>query len=131
MSAVAMLVGTVVLVVTAIPFTKYVPSPVFPIVFSAVASFRLARTALVAFVLGAGMGGIAPRHWVLLGLSVVGGFPLMIAVELLVEPRSHNMFPFELAVFGVLAGISTLGAAAGKALRMRWGQGSGGLKEVG
>jgi len=88
-------------------------APLFPLVASGVEHMsRL--TLLLFFAAGVFLGG-AFRHkasWVA-SLVVMAPMPIIILMEGIKDPTSHNLWPFELLLYGGLTLLSLLGAVIG------------------
>ncbi|MCC6227632.1 MAG: hypothetical protein IT432_00195 [Phycisphaerales bacterium] len=67
-------------------------------------AFLILAGVLASFIIGRG-------RWALAGLSTMLAFPVLMLVEMIRDSTSHNLFPFELISYAVLA-IPGLTAAA-------------------
>lgn len=89
-------------------------SPLFRLVHVAVEGFGLAA------VFGLFADGLITRlafrapFW-LIGLSSMAAFPIMAIAEMLIDPRSHSLFPVEFFFYAAECLFATLGAIVGGA----------------
>ena len=88
-------------------------SPLFPAVARGIEGLNEG-----SFVLLAGAGFIVallgPAHPLLVGLSTMALFPLISIADMVVDPTSHNLFPFEWAMYALLTLPGVAGAFAGR-----------------
>ena len=106
----------VIAVVTPVLFMTTGPShraPLFPWVHVAVDGFG------VMAVLGLFAAGLITKlifrgasFW-LIGLSSMAPFPVMAALEMLIDPRSHKRFPIEFVFYLAASVFATVGALSG------------------
>ena len=104
-----------------------VQAPLFPLVATGVEHMTLA-TFVLLFLSGVLLGGAfkGKASWVA-SFLVFAAMPLIIVAEGIVDRTSHNLLPFELAMYGVLSLITLLGAGIGVLMRRKLlGVGSGG-----
>ena len=47
----------------------------------------------------------------------VAGLPFVSIIEMIKDPTSHNLFPFEFLIYGALALVCLIGMAAGSLVR--------------
>lgn len=76
----------------------------------------------IILLLGFGViiGLIVRRFWFLLGLSSILIFPCVAIYEILNNPSSHNLWPFEFLVYGVFSIPPTIGVFVGEWLGKKW-----------
>ena len=91
-------------------------APLFPLVRESVEHLRPASFIALA-VAGLLAGLLARLSWPLLGLAAVALFPMCMIAELLADPTSHSLFPFELAMYGMFSIPAILAAGLGRILR--------------
>lgn len=81
---------------------------------------EVSRPALMAlFVLGFGAGWLSPERPKRLGMSCVVIFPLVSIVEMILDPTSHNLWPFEFGMYAFWGLVCAAGAVAGSWLRRK------------
>ena len=108
-AAVIAVLGLASVIVPAISEPHWMPSPLFPLLRTAIERFSwvpIASLAALGFV--AGYFTRLPRL-VIAGASVAI-LPLATIAEIAVDPSSHNLFPFEFVMYGLMA-LPVLGAA--------------------
>lgn len=88
----------------------------FHIVAESVERLALSKTAIAFCPLGVVLGALDGKRWVLLGFSFMAGFPCVGFVQVLSDPTSHNLWPIELLLYGVIALPAVLGAFLGTRL---------------
>ena len=74
--------------------------------------------ALSAFIVGLLSGALAQTPWALLGLAAIAVFPLCMIADLVTDPTSHNLFPFELVMYGAFSIPAILAAGLGRIPRV-------------
>ncbi len=92
-------------------------APLFPLVATGVKHLSVGTLTLLLLsgvILGGAFRGKA--SWVA-SLLVFAAMPAMIVAEVVVDPTSHTLFPFELALYGALSLITLVGAGAGVVIR--------------
>lgn len=65
------------------------------------------------------------RHPALTGMGMVLPFPLAGLAEMVVDPSSHNLWPFEFLVYFILSAVPITGGYLGSLLRHLWDSPSG------
>ena len=60
-----------------------------------------------------------------IGLLAVSGFPAAAIAEVLKDPTTHNLFPFELAIYGVFGLVVATGAVVVRLFRRMLGHSYG------
>ena len=94
-------------------------APLFPLIRDIVEGFSWVH--IVALVLVGLLLGLASRSrpW-LLGLLAIAWLPVAAIAELVVDHTSHNMFPFEFAMYGFYGLLAGIGAMLGGFCRSRY-----------
>ena len=96
--------------------------PLIPWFAMAYGRFRLWPTMCPLFVVGAFAGAVQPSRWLLLGLLTISLPPILHAInvthDIIADPTSHNLFPFEFAIIGFTLVPALAGAFLGSRL---WG----------
>lgn len=95
------------------PTIKRYDAPLFPLIRTAVEGFHgTSLLLLVAAGYVVGMFGVASP--ITIGLATMATFPVLSAAEMIVDPTSHTLWPFEwlLYAFGAIPG--TVGAYLGQ-----------------
>jgi hypothetical protein len=99
-----------------VPPPTLMPSPLFPLVRTAVEDPRISSFAGLA-VVGV-LGGVFGRSsWILLGLIAMGVFPLCSLAEIAKDSSSHNLLPFEFVMYGIFSLPAVIGAGVGRLIR--------------
>ena len=93
-------------------------APLFPMLRTAWENLALAPTVFALVSLGLVLGAIQPRFWYVLGGSPVALLPIAAAMEMIVSPTSHNLWPLELLLYSIMGLPSFLGAFVGSRLRL-------------
>ena len=91
----------------------------FPFVFAGVEGMSL-LTLILLFASGIMLGlsfSIHPLHPLVFGFATMAAFPALAFVEMVQNPYSHNLWPFEFAIYGFVSLFAVGGAYAGRALR--------------
>ena len=89
-------------------------SPLFPLLRNSWEKLELIPTVVLLLVVGAALGFIRPRNWLILGSSTAVLFPLAAVLEMVADPQSHNLWPIEFLLYLVLvAGPAVVGALLG------------------
>lgn len=78
---------------------------------------------LVLFLVGSGLGlRTVSAPW-LVGISTIALFPLIAIVEFtVIDPTSHNLWPFEFLVHGLFGAIAIGGVYVGRRMAKKFGQ---------
>jgi hypothetical protein len=90
------------------------PSPLFPILRNAVE--YLSKGALVWLFVAGGAAGLVFRSLpaVVVGMSMLALLPVAAVAEMMADPKSHNLWPLEFAMYAVISLAPAAGAAAGR-----------------
>ncbi len=98
----------------------------FPFIFAGVEGMSL-LTLILLFASGIMLGLIFcnhPLHPLVFGFATMTAFPFLVFAEIAQNPYSHNLWPFEFAIYGIVSLLAVGGAYAGYALRQmarrRW-----------
>ena len=90
------------------------PAPLFPVLKNSWEALQLIPTIILLFGVGSALGFIRPTNWLILGSSTVLLFPLAAILEMAVDSGSHNLWPIEFVLYGILiAGPALVGAFLG------------------
>lgn len=96
--------------------TKPMPAPLFPMLRAAIEKLDwIAPVLLCVLGVGCGLSTRLDAWWI--GLASVSTLPLAAFAEIAADGTSHNLIPFELAMYAVLAVPGAIGALFGKGLR--------------
>jgi integral membrane sensor domain MASE1 len=71
-------------------------------------------TFIFLFVSGLLLGLLGRGHPFLLGLATLALLPLLAIAEMVASPTSHNLWPLEFAIYGVISLSAVLGAYIGR-----------------
>lgn len=89
-------------------------SPLFPLLRNAWEKLELIPTAVLLMVVGAALGFVRPRNWLILGSSTALLFPLAAVLEMAADPGSHKLWPIEFVLYlALVAGPAVVGALLG------------------
>jgi len=69
--------------------------------------------------IGVGAGLLAPRRGWVCALATLAVLPVLVLIDLVRDPTSHNLLPFELAGYAVLTGIPVVLALVSGSVRHR------------
>jgi hypothetical protein len=93
------------------PPARHFDAPLFPLIRDAVEGIGLPQL-LLLFTAGVLLGLVsASRAW-LLGLAAISVLPLAALAEMIKDPTSHNLFPFEFAFYGFYGVLVACGVFA-------------------
>ena len=113
----APILGLLSLILPVLGSPRRVAAPLFPLVATGVKHIGLSTLGLLVLsgiVLGGAFGGRA--SWAA-SLVVFAAMPFIILAEVMVDPTSHNLFPFELVMYGALSLIALVGSGIGILVR--------------
>lgn len=95
--------------------------PLIPWFAAAWANVRMAASVFSFLVFGLALGIAQPRRWLLLACIAIGSSPVLLAANILHDwtrdATSHNLFPFEFLIYGVISLPALVGALLGFLLR--------------
>lgn len=95
---------------------KPMQAPLFPMLRAAIEGLDSMALILLG-VLGIACGLLTKIGTLKVGLASVSLLPLAAIAEIVVDRTSHNLIPFELAMYALLAGPAAIGTLAGRGLR--------------
>lgn len=72
------------------------------------------------FVVGLVAGLIVPQRFWLWGLFTMAAFPVVAVVLMVINPKSHSLWPIEFFIYGILTLPGVLGAGVGTAIRSKY-----------
>ena len=87
---------------------------------TAIDNLAFAPTWSLLAVLGLALGLVQPQFWWLLGPMTIALLPLLLGVDLVRFPRSHNLWPFEVGFYVYIGWPAIAGAFAGSLLKNLW-----------
>ncbi|HWL94554.1 MAG TPA: hypothetical protein VNT79_13610, partial [Phycisphaerae bacterium] len=94
-------------------------APLFPLVRTAIEGLS-ALAFVFLFISGLILGALCPKHPVRLGLCTMAAFPLLAFAEMVTDSTSHNLWPIEFVMYGVMSLAAVCGAYIARSAR-RWG----------
>jgi hypothetical protein len=94
------------------------PAPLFPLVRTGIERMSY-LTFLFLFISGLLLGFKGKGHPALLGCATMGLFPLVAIAEIFSSPTSHNLWPFEFVMYGLVSLSAVLGAFIGRYVQKR------------
>jgi hypothetical protein len=74
-------------------------------------------TLLLLLAIGFALGRLSLWNPVMLGLATVAPLPFIAMLEIKLDPTSHNLWPFEVILYSLLAVIPVVGAFIGWGVR--------------
>jgi hypothetical protein len=116
-AAIALGLVSVIAPVFVLSRTRY-DAPLFPLVRSGVEGMSFLTLVFLLFS-GVLLGIACPRHPLLVGVCTMAVFPLLAFAEMSASPTSHNLWPFEFAIYGFVSLIAVLGAYIGRFIYRR------------
>jgi hypothetical protein len=97
--------------------------PLIPWFALAWANFRLLPSVVSFFTLGLILGLAQPRRWWLVAFFAIVVPPILLSINIVHDwahdNTSHNLFPFEFAIYGFLCAPAIIGALLGFLFRRR------------
>ena len=99
-------------------------APLFPLVRAGVEGLS-SLTLQLLFVSGLLVGSLGRGHPFFLGLATMALLPLLAIAEMVVSPTSHNLWPLEFMMYGVVSLSAVLGAYAGRYVQRKLRRGDG------
>lgn len=97
-------------------------APLFPIIATAIKNLSIFPTTLLLLIAGFIVGYLKSDMWWLLGFATVILFPIAAISEMILYPTTHNLWPLELLVYGILSIPPIIGALLGAKLKKRMAQ---------
>ena len=88
--------------------TPYASETISPLLSSAWEGFNPIPSVLIMIFMGIVLGLLRPQRWIILGLSSVLMLLIVANIEMNIYPTSHNLFPFEFALYFIFIGAPTL-----------------------
>jgi hypothetical protein len=98
----------------------YYGQTVVPWFQTAIDNIAFAPTWTLLFVLGLALGLIQRRLWWRLGATTILLLPMLLGIDLIRFPKSHNLWPFECAFYTYIGWPAIAGAFAGFLLKHVW-----------
>ena len=94
----------------------YDASP-FAFIQTAIENLSILPTTVLLILSGSFVGYLKPENWRLLGFSTIVLFPIASITEMILYPMTHNLWPLEFLVYGVLSIPPLIGALIGSKLK--------------
>lgn len=94
-------------------------APLFPWVRSGIEGFSL-LSAVLLFSSGVLLGFRTSKHPVIFGMCTMAAFPLLALAEMVADSKSHNLWPLEFLIYGVISLVAVAGAYVGKHMRSQF-----------
>lgn len=91
---------------------KRYDAPLFPLIRSGVEGMSK-LSLLFLFISGVFLGMMCPKRPFLVGICTMAAFPLAAVAEMMVDNKSHNLFPIEFFFYGIESLLAVLGAYIG------------------
>ena len=112
--AVAALLGLLAIVAPVwIPDLHRYTAPLFPLIRSGVEGMSL-LTLVLLFCAGFLVGCFGMGHPLLLGIATVALLPVAAFAEMIISSTSHNLWPLEFIIYGLISLCAVAGAFAGR-----------------
>jgi hypothetical protein len=86
----------------------YAVETISPLLSSAWEGFDPIPSVLIMIAVGFGLGLLRPQRWIILGLSSILMLVVVANIEMNIYPTSHNLYPFEFALYFLFIGVPTL-----------------------
>ncbi len=94
-------------------------SPLFPLIRTGVEGMSF-FTLVFLFFSGVLLGFLGRGHPFLLGIATMALLPCLAIAEIIASPVSHNLWPLEFALYGLISLSAVFGAFLGRYLRKRF-----------
>ena len=82
-------------------------------------NLELYPTIMLLFIVGCFLGYYEARIWWLTGILTMTAFPVSAIYEMKVSLTSHNLWPFEFALYGIVCTPAIVGAFIGSRIYIR------------
>jgi len=92
-------------------------APLFLIIATAIKNLSIFPTTLLLLIAGFIVGYLKSEMWWLLGFATVILFPIASISEMVLYPTTHNLWPLEFLVYGILSIPPLIGALLGSKLK--------------
>ena len=89
----------------------------FSFIQTAIKKLSILPTTVLLILSGGFVGYLKPEKWRLLGFSTILLFPIASISEMFLYPTTHNLWPLEFLVYGVLSIPPLIGALIGSKLK--------------
>jgi hypothetical protein len=97
---------------------RHYSAPLFPMVRTGVEGMSF-LTLTFLFCAGIILGCLGRGNPFLLGIATVVLLPVFAIAEMIVSPTSHNLWPLEFAIYGLVSLSAVVGAFLGRFIRRR------------
>jgi hypothetical protein len=84
-----------------------------------VSIYSICISAVLLILWGCYFGLVNPEHWGQLTIVSIGLYPIMIIIDLIIDPTSHNLWPFELIQYVFVIVPVYIGALVGTEIAKR------------
>ena len=91
----------------------------FTFIQTAIENLSILPTTSLLILSGGFVGYLKPENWRLLGFSTIVLFPIASIFEMFLNPTTHNLWPLEFLVYGVLSIPPLIGALLGSKIGVR------------
>jgi hypothetical protein len=92
---------------------RHYTAPLFPLIRSGVEGMSL-LTLVFLFCTGLLVGCFGMGHPLLLGIGTIALLPILAVVEMCVSSTTHNLWPLEFMIYGLIRLCTVAGAFAGR-----------------
>jgi hypothetical protein len=94
-------------------------APLFPIFATAIKNLSIFPTAVLLIIAGFIVGYLKSEIWWLLGFATIMLFPVAAVCEMVLYPKTHNLWPVEMLLYGILSIPPIIGALLGSRLKSK------------
>ena len=108
--------GAVILPVFILPDIRMYESPLFSIVRTGIEGLNYLSIILLIFS-GFIVRLISSKKSWLIGLFTMASFPILALIEMVIDPKSHNLFPLEFLMYGFISVFGIVGAYLGQGIQ--------------
>jgi hypothetical protein len=99
--------------------SSLMPAPLFPLARTAWEKLAFVPTLIALGLTGAVLGFLQPKYWWVVGMATMALMPIAAILEMFKDPTSHNLWPLEFILYGMVNTPSLLASFAGSQVRTR------------
>lgn len=94
-------------------------APLFPFIATAIENIQIFKSSILLLFAYGLWGYVSDAKWFVIGLAAILIFPLVLLLEILKSPASHNLWPFELGLYLFLDLPALVGSFVGSKIGRR------------
>ncbi|MEW6518582.1 MAG: hypothetical protein AB1461_04140 [Thermodesulfobacteriota bacterium] len=94
-------------------------APLFPFIATAIENIQIFKSSILLLFAYGLWGYVSDAKWFVIGPAAILIFPLVLLLEILKSPTSHNLWPFELGLYHFLDFPAMVGSFIGSKIRSR------------